>query len=759
MYFKKPFLQKRATLPGPIPIKASGEYAGSDGQWSTFGVTVGTSNPAQTFNVMVSIASLTSWFASPLGCGSDPSIPITCPELRGDPRPNSPGWQPNLSTSLNNLTSIDVILSQDLDISSFGTSPVTIAHSEYNNGTYFGTDNIQLNQDSTSGATITAHHVPLYSITDFSFFYNTIGLGYGALGGVADGSTSILSTLANSSQIPSRSIGYTAGAYYNSTYGSLMLGGYDASRFINPKVDFTMPTGTLATRLQVSVNEISIAYKVASLGSQTVNRNLTETNSQVQPFNAAIDSTLPFLYLPQSSCDTFASLLGLQFDNKTGLYLVNSTQRASNIANVDYIRFVVADYTGINAAQKTATIDLRYAAFDMNMTFPVYSTVTPYFPIRVAQTGSDNVAILGRTFLQGAYVIADYERNNFTVATAVYSASAGINAVTIFNLTTAANQNGDNGGGSSKLGAGAIVGIVIGALIGAIVALSLLWWFCYYKPRRDQEKKLLVKTHDDPPTPPLERAHTAVSESVITYATELDSNSKMVRRPSTVRTLTELSAGSDSTAHLPVNVINPPNTIYELEDSSNDIESQRPTFNTTGTRSTPDSYRMQASPYAQKEREAFADGSQTDSLYGGSSDRAPPYSKEREAFGTVSSPSVTSDGISRPTQSDKSGRSNTVSPLPQTLAATKEEPEDSEAQTRPRTPDRSGAISPPGRDGAISPSSHVHGGEPDRDGAVSPSSPIESELLVSPLGGARESGTMIMGPSFPEPPSPITKER
>jgi len=301
---------------------------------------------------------------------------------------------------------------------------------------------------------------------------------------------------------------------------------------------------------------------------------------------------------------------------------------------------------------------------------------------------------------------------------------------------------------------------VIGALIGAILVISLLWWFCYYKPRRDQERdRILIKEHDETPSPRRERAHTATSESVITYATELEDSSKMpiTRRPSHTRTVTEMSAGSDSTAHLPVNVINPPGTIFELEDVSNPIDdSSRPSY-TTARGSTPDSRRMYTSPYAQKEREAFADGSQTDSLYGSSSDRAPPsYSKDREAFGNASPPSVASDGISRPSQSENSGRSATVSPFPPALGSTREEPEGDEIrQTRPRTPDRTGAISPPVHDHTISPT------EPDRDGAVSPSSPVESDLLVSPLRNARESqGTIMMGHvGSPEPPSPVAEER
>jgi hypothetical protein len=70
--------------------------------------------------------------------------------------------------------------------------------------------------DTTSGGTITANPVVMYGMVDLSFFVDTIGVGYGATkisNNVAQ--DSLLTVLANSSQIPSKSVGYTAGAYYS----------------------------------------------------------------------------------------------------------------------------------------------------------------------------------------------------------------------------------------------------------------------------------------------------------------------------------------------------------------------------------------------------------------------------------------------------------------------------------------------------------------------------------------------------------------
>ena len=107
--------------------------------------------------------------------------------------------------------------------------------------------------------------------------------------------------------------------------GSLVLGGYDANRFRSPATqNFKMPTGVNRTLLEVSVNQISLTY--ADGTSKIVN----SAAGGVTKYEAIIDSTLPFLYMPKSVCDNFEQLLGLNYDNTTGLYLVNATQRTAN---------------------------------------------------------------------------------------------------------------------------------------------------------------------------------------------------------------------------------------------------------------------------------------------------------------------------------------------------------------------------------------------------------------------------------------------
>jgi hypothetical protein len=255
----------------------------------------------------------------------------------------------------------------------------------------------------------------------------------------------------------------------------LVLGGYDANRFRSPATqNFKMPTGVNRTLLQVSVDQISLTY--ADGTSKIVN----SANGAVTKYDAIIDTTLPFLYMPRSVCDSFQQLLGLNFDNTTGLYTVNSTQRAANSGL--NITFMVADTQDDSISQ---TITLPYAAFDLNASWPMYASSTTYFPIRRSNSDDPNYGphILGRTFLQEAYVIADYERGNFTIAQADMVSNDQL-ILPIYNETTQ-NQI-QNTSPSKKLSTGAIVGIAVGA--AALVAI-LLFALLFVHRRRQRNRR------------------------------------------------------------------------------------------------------------------------------------------------------------------------------------------------------------------------------------------------------------------------------
>lgn len=179
--------------------------------------------------------------------------------------------------------------------------------------------------------------------------------------------------------------------------------------------------------------------------------------------NLIIDSILPDLWLPQNVCDFLAQTLNLTFDSTTGRYLIDSSTHSA-------LREASPEFTfTLSASQpptETLNIVLPYSAFDLWLQPPIYESPVPYFPIRVTPDESD--FILGRAFLQEAYIAIDWERGNFTLGQVV----TGEGSPTITPILPV-EDNASKGG---SLGRGSIVGIVIGAVVAAACLLFAALW-------------------------------------------------------------------------------------------------------------------------------------------------------------------------------------------------------------------------------------------------------------------------------------------
>jgi hypothetical protein len=266
---------------------------------------------------------------------------------------------------------------------------------------------------------------------------------------------SFMRTLKDQNKIPSLSYAYTAGASYRipKLPGSLTLGGYDASRFTaNQK---TFPFSADDSRvLSVGIQSIT--------GTNTLGGTVTLLSGEIL---SLIDSTVPQIWLPRKVCDQFESAFGLQYDSNTELYLVNDTIHTKLQSLNPSLSFVLGN-TG-NPAD-TISITLPYEAFDLQASSPIYKNATNYFPLRRAD--NDTQYTLGRTFLQEAYVIADYERANFSVHQAIFKATMPAQSIVPILSPGLQNSTSNAQNSSSPLAPGAIAGISIGA-----VAILLLF--------------------------------------------------------------------------------------------------------------------------------------------------------------------------------------------------------------------------------------------------------------------------------------------
>ena len=259
-------------------------------------------------------------------------------------------------------------------------------------------------------------------------------------------------------------------------FGSLTLGGYDSTRFTPNTNDFSFTFSSDPSKLlTVGVNSI------------TATNTLKGTYSLSSgSYFSVVDSTVAQLWLPTDICTQFEEAFGLTYDPYTDLYLVNDTIHANLTALNPSITIKL-----VNSLQDTVTnytnIVLPYAAFDLKASYPYYTNATRYFPIRRAANESQYV--LGRTLLQEAYLIVDYERANFTIAQAAFPDP--LPAAKIITISPP-SKGGNNK--SSSISTGAIVGIVVGVVLLLALLAAAAIFFIRKRRRSNTQKYELAAT-------------------------------------------------------------------------------------------------------------------------------------------------------------------------------------------------------------------------------------------------------------------------
>ena len=446
---------------------------GNDGPWSTFMLGYGT--PAQFVHSLVSTSITQPYVVLDQGCTSlDPS---DCAQARGVI------FSPNSSSTWQNLGDYTLAFEQNLGI--------------YENG-QFGMDTVSLGLPG-SGAPTMDHQI-VTGIATKSFFVGSWGIRPAPtnLTNFNDPVPSLVQNLKDGGKISSLSWAYTAGAYYQSQSeldktcanrvdqtntravskageASLTIGGYDTSRFQDNNVTFDFSTDT-ARDIELAIHAIVTADGSNSLLSE--------------PILTFIDSAVSHIWLPIDSCEAFQRTFNLTYDQNLELYLVNDTVHQTLIAQNATISFTLGNDITLSSSDSLVTIDMPYSAFDLQLT-PDYpnntNNATYYFPIRQAANASQYT--LGRTFLQEAYLIADYERKQFSVHQAVFPDTGVQQDLQIIqplstnssNVTTIPSPVPSSG---SSISTGALAGIIVAAIIVVLGALAGGFWLYRRKKHR-----------------------------------------------------------------------------------------------------------------------------------------------------------------------------------------------------------------------------------------------------------------------------------
>ena len=457
-----------STSVAPYSVPPSQQFDGNDGSWSTFEISIGV--PGQDFRVLPSTRGGVTYVIPPEGC-NQPTDPANCANLRGAEifgSTQNTGFQVNISTQWSAIRQYEVNLESALNMTAeglFGFDHVALAAAV---GAASDSNVLQLN------------HQVVAAVADMDYFLGLLPLGTveSSFSSLSEPQNSLLWNLRNSSRIPSLSYAYTAGAIYRlkSIFGSLILGGYDSTRFTPNTNDFSFTFSSDPSKLlTVGVNSI------------TATNTLKGTYSLSSgAYFSVVDSTVAQLWLPTDICTQFEEAFGLTYDPYTDLYLVNDTIHANLTALNPSITIKL-----VNSLQDTVTnytnIVLPYAAFDLKASYPYYTNATRYFPIRRAANESQYV--LGRTLLQEAYLIVDYERANFTIAQAAFPDP--LPAAKIITISSP-SKGGNNK--SSSISTGAIVGIVIGVVLLLALLAAAAIFFIRKRRRSNTQKYELAAT-------------------------------------------------------------------------------------------------------------------------------------------------------------------------------------------------------------------------------------------------------------------------
>lgn len=210
-------------------------------------------------------------------------------------------------------------------------------------------------------------------------------------------------------------------------------------------------------------------------------------------------------------CEVFESAFGLTWNSTTELYTLNSTQHDTLLKLNPTITFTLSPSLPPTSTDKSVAIAFPYSAFNLNLSWPHAESSSYYFPLKRA--ANETQYTLGRAFLQEAYLIADYERSNFSVWPCSWDTNTNnAHVVAIHSLNDTTNDSPDSPGGVENtnsntggkgLSTGAIAGIAVAVAIGAIgAALAVYFWLRGHRRSSRQSFELDgTGTSMDPITP------------------------------------------------------------------------------------------------------------------------------------------------------------------------------------------------------------------------------------------------------------------
>jgi len=260
-----------------------------------------------------------------------------------------------------------------------------------------------------------------------------------------------------------------------------VLGGVDSARIIPNNVKFAWYQDD-ETPFMLDLNRIL----VRGLANDTTNFLDIDVAAQTRELSNSpassstgvttnIDSNQPFLYLPVPTCNKIAEAFGLYWDKndiRSEYIIPEATHKLLVQRNASMTLFL--NPRGNN--KEFVNITLTYESLNFYNGFPYgypNKLGTRYFPMRPTNT----TPVLGRAFLQDAYLYANYDKKQFHVSQVDWASTLAEKT----NIQETYPYSYSKTHGLSKV---AIAGIAAGIAALALI-ITLVWFMC----RRSRLKK------------------------------------------------------------------------------------------------------------------------------------------------------------------------------------------------------------------------------------------------------------------------------
>ncbi|KAK5955443.1 hypothetical protein OHC33_003081 [Knufia fluminis] len=439
-----------------VSVPFGPDFVGYDGAWSAASIRVG--SPEQYLLLFPSTTTQETWVAGPSLCDGT----ATCASLRGGLfyAENSTTWRDIGQYELGYST-----LSQTVD-----------------NGDY-GFDNISISD------TVTASDQIVAIVDDIRHWNGEFGLGVQdtRFNSSTDHLAFISTLVQNNSAIGSHSYGYTAGASYQGAgvSGSLTLGGVDTGRFVSNNFWFDLSSGYIPS---VALRSLEVtAFHVPEHWATSPLPLLSQNDAA----SFTIDSSTPYLWLPESVCDNIARALNLTWDATIELYTFDNDTTPQDLDSWS-LSFTFRLANDLTSSEMIA-LEISYDAFNLQLSYPYpglfedYSDAkVNYFPLRRANSSQQYT--VGRAFLQETYLTVDYERNRFSLAQALFPTSNEQSSLSVISRPDDSTWPGPGGVmPSNGLSTGAKVGIAVGMVVMAAAITGLVWVCCLRRRKRNKD--------------------------------------------------------------------------------------------------------------------------------------------------------------------------------------------------------------------------------------------------------------------------------